>query len=65
MTVKEIIKNEVDNLPNNVLEEVLDFIRFLEDKKEKSSLSKAMQKLSEPSFHKIWDNEEDSIYDRL
>jgi len=65
MSVKEIIKNEIDKLPENLLSEVLDFIQFLESKKERALLAKASQKLSTASFHKIWDNDEDAVYDSL
>jgi hypothetical protein len=65
MSVKEIIKNEIDKLPENLLSEVLDFIQFLERKKERTLLAKASQKLSTTSFQKIWDNDEDAVYDSL
>lgn len=65
MTVKDIIKKEVDKLPENALAEVLDFIQFIELKAEKNSLIKSAQKLSERSFDKIWSNEEDAVYDNL
>ena len=29
MTVKEMIKTEIENLPENLLSEVFDFIQFL------------------------------------
>jgi Protein of unknown function (DUF2281) len=65
MSVKDIIKKEVDRLPENMLAEVLDFIQFLELKKEKNIVVKASQKLSERSFDKIWSNEEDAVYDNV
>lgn len=65
MTVKDMIKSEIDRLPDNVLIEVYDFILFLETKKEKMLLAKASQQLSEASFEKIWINEEDAVYDTL
>ncbi|MEW6203644.1 MAG: DUF2281 domain-containing protein [bacterium] len=65
MSVKEMIKNEIDKLPENLLEEVFDFIQFLESKKEKNILTRAVQELSVTSFQKIWDNEEDAVYDTL
>jgi hypothetical protein len=65
MLVKEIIKNEIDKLPENLLSEVLDFIRFLESKKERTMLAMASQELSTASFQKIWDNDEDAVYDSL
>ena len=33
--------------------------------KENTLITKASQKLSEVSFKKVWDNEEDAVYDRL
>jgi hypothetical protein len=65
MSVKEMIKQEIDNLPESILSEVLDFIKFLEVKREKSFLAKTSQDLSTGSFKKIWDNEEDAVYDSL
>jgi hypothetical protein len=65
MSVKDMIKNEIDKLPENLLNEVFDFIQFLENKKEKAAIIKASQELSGSSFKKIWDNEEDAVYDSL
>ena len=65
MSVKELIKNEVDRLPENLLAEVYDFMQFLEVKKERNLLAKASQEMSAPSFQKVWDNEEDAVYDNL
>lgn len=65
MTVKDMIKKEVDNLPENLAAEVYDFMMFLEGKREKSILAQASQSLSAPSFQKVWDNKEDTVYDSL
>ncbi|MGR3178834.1 MAG: toxin-antitoxin system, antitoxin component, Xre family protein [Candidatus Anammoxibacter sp.] len=65
MTVKEMVKNELDKLPENMLVEVYDFVRFLETKKENALHTQCFQKMSEISFEKIWNNEEDSAYDKL
>lgn len=65
MSVKEMIKKEIDKLPENLLEEVFDFIQFLEIKKGKTLLTRASQKLSIASFQNVWDNEEDAVYDTL
>ena len=65
MSVKELIKIEIDRLPENILVEVYDFIQFLEVKKERNLLVKASQELSAPSFLKIWENKEDAEYDNL
>jgi len=65
MSVKDMIKNEIDKLPENLLAEVFDFIQFLEAKKEKTLLAGASQELSIPAFEKIWNNDEDAVYDSL
>ena len=65
MSVRELIKSEIDKIPEDILQEILDFIQFLELKKEKSILAKSCQNLSEKSFDKIWDNDEDAVYDKL
>ncbi|MBI4710117.1 MAG: DUF2281 domain-containing protein [Nitrospirae bacterium] len=65
MSVKEIIKNEIDKLPENLLAEVFDFIEFLESKRDRILLARASQELSRASFKKVWDNEEDAVYDSL
>ena len=65
MSVKDMIKKELEKLPESILTEVFDFIQFLELKREKSILAKASQELSAVSFQKIWDNKEDAIYDSL
>lgn len=65
MSIKEMLKKEIDKLPENLLTEVFDFVQFLERKREKHLITKASQELSTASFQKIWDNEEDAIYDKL
>lgn len=65
MSVKDMIKDEIEKLPENLLSEVFDFIRFLEAKKERTLLAKASQELSTASFEKIWNNDEDAVYDSL
>lgn len=65
MSVKKIIKKEIDKLPENLLTEIFDFIQFLESKRERPLIAKASQGLSTVSFQKIWDNKEDAIYAKL
>ena len=65
MLDKDLIKREIDKLPEDVLGEVLDFIQFLEAKRETGLLAKSFQELSESSFQRIWDNEEDAVYDTV
>jgi len=65
MLDKELIKKEIDKLPEDVLAEVFDFIQFLESKRERDLLIKSSQELSAASFQRIWDNEEDAVYDTV
>ena len=44
--------------------EVADFVEFLTQKEERKLVESAM-KMSEESFSEVWDNEEDSVYDKL
>ncbi len=65
MSNKELIKMEIDKLPEDDLGEILDFIQFLEMKRERTLLSRSSQMLSASSFQRIWDNEEDAVYDTV
>ncbi|MBS3906054.1 MAG: DUF2281 domain-containing protein [Syntrophaceae bacterium] len=65
MIIKELIKKEIEKLPEDILAEVFDFIQFLESKKRRDLLAKSSQELSNPTFQRIWDNEEDAVYDRV
>jgi hypothetical protein len=63
MSGKDLIINEIDRIPEELLPEILDFIKFLEVKKENTIHSS--QVLSKRIFEKIWDNAEDAAYDAL
>jgi len=65
MTVKDLIKSEIEKLPENILEEVLDFIQFLATRREKALLVKDSEEISKAAFKKVWDNEADAVYDSL
>jgi hypothetical protein len=65
MLDKELIKKEIDKLPEDVLAEVFDFIQFLESKRERDLFVRSSQELSATSFQKIWDNDEDAAYDTI
>ncbi len=65
MLDKELIKKEIDKLSEDILTEVFDFIQFLERRRERDLLVRSSQELSATSFQKIWDNEEDAVYDTV
>lgn len=62
MTLREKLIHKIENekLTDRQLEEVYDFIGFLEQKVDQANFSK----LSEKSLEKIWLNEEDATYDK-
>jgi hypothetical protein len=62
---KDYLLREIDKLPEDLLPEVFDFIKFLENRQNRENISLASQILSEKAFKKIWDNEEDACYDNL
>jgi hypothetical protein len=52
MTTKEILKKEIDTAPDEILQEVLDFFRFLKNK-QKNKMRETML-ISEPILRKEW-----------
>ena len=52
-------------LPPEKLAEVEDFVDFLRQKDEDEKLRRAVMKMSEPSFRRVWDNPIDAAYDKL
>ncbi len=64
MQSEEILFEKMKILPPQKIAEVIDFVDFLVQKEERKLVISAT-KLSENTFEKIWDNEEDSVYDEL
>jgi hypothetical protein len=60
----DVLVEKIKQLPPQRIAEVEDFVDFLSQREEQKLVQSAM-KLSENSFKKVWDNEEDSIYDEL
>ncbi|ELR98135.1 DUF2281 domain-containing protein [Gloeocapsa sp. PCC 73106] len=52
MTIKELILQEIENIPETLLQEVLDFIQFLQVKHQPEMLETML--LSESSMQKDW-----------
>ncbi len=52
MGEKEAVIREIDDLPDTLLQEVLDFVRFLKSKPERERLETAL--LSETVLEKDW-----------
>ncbi|MDQ7050514.1 MAG: hypothetical protein Q9M92_13690 [Enterobacterales bacterium] len=61
----EQMVEKLEHLSPNRLAEVADFIDFLQQRDQDKQLKHDYAQASEASFNKVWDNEEDAIYDTL
>ncbi len=62
--VRQVLE-KLEHLPPERLTEVEDFIDFLHQRDQDQRLRKGYAHASEASFAKIWDNDDDAVYDRL
>lgn len=70
MAEKEALRDrtlmeKLRSLSPEKLAEVEDFVDFLRARSEERSLVDSATHLSEKAFHNVWDNPDDSEYDRL
>jgi hypothetical protein len=56
---------KLEQLPPQRRAEVEDFIDFLRSREEAGGLTRDATDAATPSFAKVWDNDEDAVYDRL
>ena len=61
---EETLLEKIKGLPPERIAEVEDFVDFLAQRDERR-LTQAAAKLSEGTFGRAWDNEEDAAYDQL
>lgn len=64
MIQTETLIKKIQGLPMQQQTEVQDFVDFLVQKDDRKFVEAAM-KTSEAAFEKVWDNEEDAVYDEL
>lgn len=64
MQPAEILIEKIKELPPQKVAEVIDFVEFLTQKEERKLVESAGA-LSEAAFAKVWDNDEDAVYDEL
>lgn len=62
---EETLMEKIRMLPPERVAEVEDFVDFLRHRDDDRRLIHAAGKLSEESFRKVWDNEDDAAYDEL
>jgi hypothetical protein len=65
MSTKDLLKNEIEILSEPMIEEIFDFVKFLEARQERLGLIRAAQKTAESALKNVWENSEDAVYDRL
>jgi hypothetical protein len=56
---------KIKQLPPQRLAEVEDFVDFLRAREDEQRLTRGAATASEPSFAKVWDNDDDAAYDRM
>ena len=56
---------KLEHLSPDRLAEVEDFIDFLQQRDQDKRLRQDFARASEAAFAKVWDNDEDAIYDQL
>lgn len=61
----EEVQEKLSQLAPDRLAEVEDFIDFLRERDQDRRLRRDYAQASEKSFAKVWDNDEDAVYDRL
>jgi hypothetical protein len=56
---------KLEHLSPDRLAEVEDFIDFLQQRDQDKRLRQDFKQASEATFSKVWDNDDDAIYDNL
>ena len=56
---------KLKNLPPERVAEVEDFVDFLRARDEERDLERAVTRVAEPAFARVWENDADAAYDRL
>ena len=64
-TPAQSLIDKLQQLPQERLEEVEDFIDFLRAREEDRTLTQAAGRMSEQALARVWDNPEDAAYDAL
>jgi len=62
---QEQILVKLKHLSPSRLAEVADFIDFLQQRDQEKQLQQDYAQTSEAAFNKVWDNDDDTIYDNL
>jgi len=61
----QVLFDKIKQLPPQRVAEVEDFVDFLREREAGQQLTHAATAASVASFAKVWDNDEDAVYDRM
>ncbi len=64
-TPEQGLIEKIRKLPPQRLAEVEGFVDFLRTREDEQPLNHATARASEPAFSAVWNNDEDSAYDRM
>ena len=62
---EKVILEKLKSLPPERVAEVEDFVDFLRARNEDHSTIRAASRAAEPAFSRVWENEDDAVYDTL
>ena len=65
MVIKNNLISELRKAPISIIKETYNYFEYLKKKAIRINDIKAISRLSEEKFNEIWNNEEDSVYDRF
>lgn len=60
-----VLLDKICSLGPHEMAEVEDFVDFLRQRREERQLTQAASAASEQTFARVWDNDEDAVYDDL
>lgn len=61
----QVLFDKIKQLPPQRLAEVRDFVDFLCEREAEQQLTRTLASASQANFAKVWDNDEDAVYDRM
>ena len=64
MNIAKLLHHEIDKLPENKIQEVLDFLLFIKNRNEHYQWQDLLA-AQEKSLYPVWDNTDDEIWNDL
>ncbi len=61
----QLILKKLQRLSPEKIAEVEDFVDFLQQREVENQMTQSATRVAEPAFKDVWDNPEDTAYDRL